>query len=90
MNYVCGNFDGERQTENLIAMIWTTEPPTQEGWYWARTNKGQPFIIRVGFYGTGQTGTLWAYDTERNMLDLDVLDYWLGPLPVPEPPKESE
>jgi hypothetical protein len=75
--------------EKLVYGEWTTEPPTVAGWYWARTNKGIPYIVRVGLFGTGVTGTLWVYTTNSTKaFDFDMVDYWLGPLPVPEPPKE--
>jgi hypothetical protein len=68
---------------------WTTTPPTVEGWYWVCTNKGVPHVVKVGLFGTGQTGNLWVYETGHSQAyDLDVYDYWLGPIPVPEPPKD--
>lgn len=67
---------------------WTTEPPTEAGWYWARVRNGQPTVVKVGTFGVSLTGTLWAYTTGTfTALDLDTFDCWLGPIPPPAPPE---
>lgn len=59
-------------------LTWTTEKPTQPGWYWWRNNSHfDPDILKVDVLGDR-----FVIDT-----DLDVLDTppgeWTGPL---EPP----
>jgi hypothetical protein len=78
----------KKMRDEFKRWIWTTEQPTEPGWYWARSAKGVPYIVQVGLFGSGESGTLWVYMTHYSKaFDLDIVDYWLGPLPVPELPK---
>jgi hypothetical protein len=73
---------------SFSVLQWTTAPPTVKGWYWARTNKGKPYIVKVDEFGLGISGNLWVYVVGTDKaIDLDFVDYWLGPIPEPEPPK---
>src|SRR5689334_8816845 len=65
---------------------WKTEPPTVEGWYWYfGYKKDEPPYPEYVYF-----------DEEENGLCINVLGfslrvdrekrYWLGPLPIPEPP----
>jgi hypothetical protein len=68
---------------------WTQEVPTREGWYWARTNNGHPYIVKVGKFGLGISGILWVYMVGSDKaMDVDIVDLWLGPLPIPDIPTE--
>lgn len=62
---------------------WTTEPPTVEGWYWALDvyQKGINKIVYV------TQGTVFEVG---NLIPQKIGNYhhWLGPLPIPEPPKD--
>ncbi|MFH1635785.1 MAG: hypothetical protein ABIG63_17475 [Chloroflexota bacterium] len=57
---------------------WTTEPPTEEGWYWMSMAGVEPIVIccvsRVGkiFYMNG-----------NRVLDVDESDRWAGPIRLP-------
>jgi hypothetical protein len=69
---------------------WETAPPTQEGWYWAIPQSGV-------FRNAWNTLVVYVYeepDTHCLMVleDTPLVDFshWLGPLPAPEPPTESE
>jgi hypothetical protein len=56
-----------------VILEWTTNPPTQEGWYWVCVEDGH---ISATFIHNGADPKLMGDNV-----------YWLGPLPVPEPPK---
>ena len=67
---------------------WKTEPPTQEGWYWAKTENGTYLFNLENNIGADplyfeSTGMYW-----QEGMDTYKITHWLGPLPVPEPPKE--
>jgi hypothetical protein len=66
---------------------WTREVPVEPGWYWFYVKKSDYFnIFRVSrdkennLYVVGQQG-----DTVE-----DFSGYWLGPIPIPEKPDNSE
>lgn len=86
--------------ETFKSWIWTTEPPTQEGWYWVYS---EPEIA----YGVNRdklvkqepetrlyyfNGHIWQFspdDYEYTPMHEPFFKYWLGPLPLPEPPQEK-
>ncbi len=68
---------------------WTTEPPTAEGWYWARRvftegNEKQKEIQLYYF-----NGSIWLFspDDYEYTPNSENFTHWLGPLPIPEPPQ---
>ena len=65
---------------------WTTEPPTEPGWYWVHTTPEDdpinPVTEVVELEGPGAAFTL-----KEHGLSLNTRTHWLGPLPEPEPPK---
>jgi hypothetical protein len=72
---------------------WTTTPPTQEGWYWAMSvdDDDSPQVVIVDKnLGTEKdkhpliVGAVYVQDEWQ----LSLFTHWLGPLPVPAPPKE--
>jgi hypothetical protein len=64
----------------LAKLDWTTDPPTEEGWYWVQ-RIGNDSIEIVQFWNIG--GTFQTTDFEG----VNGFTHWLGPLPVPEIPK---
>ena len=71
---------------------WTTEPPTQEGWYWIYVHHDKfpsgPNVDyvqrdRSGYLGISNGDYLETFEEYAAGLKA----YWLGPLPIPEPPK---
>jgi hypothetical protein len=59
---------------------WTTDPPTEPGWYWVYF--GIPGGRIVQYFKTLDG------DVRSGNKDTDKhVKYWLGPLPVPEPPQ---
>ena len=77
-----------KQNSLLDGLQWTADEPTRQGWYWAQTDAGIPTIVKVGLFGTGKSNTLWVYMTGNDKAHhFDIFDFWLGPLPVPEPPE---
>jgi carbonic anhydrase len=66
---------------------WTTDPPTEEGWYWAVPQSGvfrkaYPALI-VYVHEDPNAGCLMV------MADTPLIDFthWIGPLPPPDPPQ---
>lgn len=76
----CDEYDwmqeGERNNKQ-----WTTDPPTEEGWYWRWTGDSgdDPDVV---FLKRNRVYAAWYDD-----LKLGDIQYWLGPLPVPTLPK---
>jgi hypothetical protein len=92
MNYVCGVVDGETQVANMRAMMWQTEPPTQEGWYWSYNSNStllneEPKAVFVYSDKWQHDGALIVYDGGAYRVK-NYATHWLGPIPAPEPPKE--
>lgn len=77
MSYYASNTD---PPEWFDALEWTTNQPTQEGWYWAKHEDYGKSIVMV-IKGEGSV----ACDL---LLSLEGFTHWLGPLPEPEAPKE--
>jgi hypothetical protein len=84
--YAAGTYNPHENPplDGIDTLEWTTEPPTQDGWFWA-IGPGNPVVVRViegnpshfvGFIN----GVGGAYP-------VDYFSHWLGPLPIPEPPK---
>jgi hypothetical protein len=76
---------------------WTTTPPTEPGWYWA-VYYGKVQILDVDYKTENHSGTEIKYLTfwesgiptiPGHRIDLDAVDYWLGPLPVPDMPLDK-
>jgi len=62
---------------------WTTEPPTEEGWYWVKD--GDTARIAEVFFASKTTLLADLTDEEMPRV-LSAFTHWLGPLPVPESP----
>lgn len=79
--------------EHINGGEWTTEPPTEPGWYWARhaNQKRLPGAIVVEI-GAGLDGGLYAYPAGEGHhgWDMQMFTHWLGPLPVPAPPVATD
>jgi hypothetical protein len=66
----------------LSGLGWTTTPPTEPGWYWAWCEGDTaPVCLNIMITEGGIPLTL------RTILVASEFTHWLGPLPVPEPPK---
>ena len=68
--------------KHVCNLEWTTEPPTEGGWYWIRYPDGEIACVEV-FYSLGNM------ETDSDYV-LDTVTHWLGPLPVPEPPEDID
>lgn len=68
---------------------WTTEPPTQEGWYWAAGEGLEIQLCNVVWNILDRDNARFqAMQAGNNdMLEFSEFTHWLGPLPVPEIPK---
>jgi len=58
-----------------VALQWTTEPPTREGWYWASVD-----VVGI----EARIIVHYPYPSNENV---DKITHWLGPLPIPELPR---
>ena len=69
-------------TENLYTLEWTTDPPTEPGWYWIHFPSGAVECAKIDVINSNgipiEFADRWA---------LERVTHWLGPLPTPEPPK---
>ena len=65
-------------------MKWTTELPTEPGWYWLREYGQQPIIVRVK-KDKDVPGILLAEAVYLNIaVQILVGCEWAGPIPEPE------
>jgi hypothetical protein len=70
----------------VVGLKWTTEAPTQKGWYWAfdeTDRKSGVLMLNVDNDGIGYHLVAWDADIPTN---ISSYTHWLGPLPVPESP----
>lgn len=72
--YISGWQERWINTEELTALEWTTEKPSQCGWYWVvRKYWNKPELYHV-----------------ESLVFVDLVHsvtHWLGPVAMPEPPK---
>jgi len=61
---------------------WTTEVPTEKGWYWAIENlePGEADLFLVRFDGTPKLFTRFH---PGNEFEVDFFSHWMGPLKIP-------
>lgn len=83
MSYNISSGDGYSIGGGFFPFEWTTEPPTQEGWYWVVNGNKEIEIVKV--YKTCDGLYAWTVTSERDF-DLKDFSMWLGPLPEPEKP----
>jgi hypothetical protein len=67
----------------LSGLGWTTTPPTVEGWYWVYSD-GEINLVNVF-----RNYDAWIVRRDDRTAWIEMLNtaHWLGPLPLPEPPK---
>lgn len=71
---------------------WTTEAPTQEGWYWhfapdARLPDSDCYDVLHVVYEKDALGVWHCGNWDEFITCEKEGGYWLGPLPVPENPE---
>ncbi len=75
------------------ALRWTTDIPTEPGWYWMRSSKLRPEVCHVyeSQFGRGLS-VARVYHDEIETLSEFVLCRrnveWAGPIPMPEEPND--
>lgn len=72
--------------EALRAMgwFWSTTPPVKEGWYWAVLDGD---TLSQAVYLDRSMKIPWP---DGGALDRKDFILWIGPLPVPAPPKDAK
>lgn len=65
-------------------MKWTSEKPTEPGWYWTKLWHGRILVVEVARM---PSGSLYFYvpDVTKRADDKDFV-LWSGPLELPEKP----
>lgn len=89
---------GEKVGDYVVHLDgWDTHPPTVEGLYFVYVHHDKypsgPNVVEVA--AEKNTGILGVFDSGGDFEPCadyggPLKTYWLGPLPVPEPPKERE
>lgn len=84
----------QEQTEHNLGMKWTTEAPTEPGYYWVCFNSDKHidlFFVTESLEVDKQEITAWMFAktspweyVSLEFLPIDV--HWLGPIPEPKPP----
>jgi hypothetical protein len=85
---------------NTKYLEWKTTSPTEPGWYWVSylhphgDGKRFQFIKYINERLEYHEALPWDSEGEMRSIKFFNKDYpgayWLGPLPAPEPPTESE
>lgn len=66
-------------------MKWTTEKPTQEGWYWFRSQRHIEQVCRVNFYAREKIWKAYFTDGAPGTIIGELTEgEWCGPI---KPPK---
>ena len=66
-----------------MPLIWTSEKPTQPGWYWTRTTYGKRVSVTIQRVKQWDDGSCYVYagkPVERHQCE------WSGPLTPPQEP----
>lgn len=81
--YLAGKTESLKNEETIgvlsLMLDWTTEPPMQAARYWTQREKNGEKWIRLNWCAAG-----YNYFDDNEFLTT----HWLGPLPMPEAPKE--
>lgn len=64
---------------------WTTEPPTEPGWYWVRQGHNQPIVAWVRELDRKMRVKLFG-NAYHNDVDEKMFTHWMK-IEAPEPPK---
>jgi hypothetical protein len=81
-NEVAGPLPPTKETKDFLQrVLWTREPPTKPGWYWAYDQINDPVLVRVD-----EKSVVWTLDWDRG---LPVFSYnlWAGPIEAPSLPE---
>lgn len=63
---------------------WTTEKPTEAGWYWRQQGHCKPVIVKVTDRNLGHGEKCLAVDGETREYFLTCNAQWAGPIPMPK------
>jgi hypothetical protein len=83
MTYLIAQIEtGWRGPFESTDLEWTTEPPTQEGWYWAKDKSfnDPPSVVYVSI----REGIEYVTSADwKEAKSFERFRAWMGPLPVP-------
>lgn len=66
-------------------MTWSDKKPTQEGWYWMKSDQLGPSIVQLFVYDGKLTCFIGRkLQVVREMRALDTGLCWAGPIPEPQ------
>lgn len=65
---------------------WSTDPPTEDGWYWAYDDE-RNWLDMVYCLVPASGDDIYQIWRDGYSYDLSDFTHWLGPLPLPEPPR---
>ncbi len=74
------------------ALLWTTDTPTEPGWYWVRSTKIKPEVCRVyvSQIGKGLCVARAYHDEIETLSEFLFCRHnveWAGPIRMPEEPE---
>lgn len=78
---------GEHELGYLRSLVltWTTEAPTEPGWYWAKPAVGAADIVEVSRKGGAMSVVFYsAFSPPDNVYVDDIDCQWAGPIEPPE------
>jgi len=73
--------------DTVIVYRWSTELPTQEGWYWCKNTRYTLSPVAVFHVVNSHDGLRIAFDDKSLLLsEQNFITHWLGVIPVPDLP----
>lgn len=77
-----------------LALTWTHEAPTAEGWWWYEDGNSESEVVEIQrMVIDGDTLTLCFFTgmrSDRPVYIEDLLGRWSGPIPMPVEPEEDQ
>lgn len=75
-----------------MSLVWTKEPPTEPGWYWARTKQEYPRVAMVYVDGAApflemKASLEWGGSPSSHIGRPYHVWQWAGPIPQPTEPE---
>lgn len=84
------SFDiGGGNRAEMFQFQWKTAPPTVDGWYWVSADwRDDAFQVFVDTTHLQSKIIVWVAGSDV-WSEIEEFTHWLGPLPVPAPPKDG-
>ena len=74
----------------MTPLVWSKEPPTEPGWYWAfEPGTTDPVVVEV-IEDLPTTLCIWDGGVDGCAVSLSAMSRWAGPIPQPAEPTGAD